>query len=82
MARELTERIIHSFLNNYGRAIFVWMMDEFDAGTSSSLIAEKMDLSRQRVSQWRQQFGEDVSKWDAADMIASCLHSCDYLNET
>lgn len=61
-----TERTAKNFIKMRGRANFKLLLDMFHQQVSGELIAQKFDVSRERVRQWRDIFGQTVTTYEFA----------------
>ena len=50
-----------NFIKNYGVDKLEWLLEQFNLGTSGQVIADELDVSRERVRQWKNAFGGLVS---------------------
>lgn len=50
-------RVAQNIIKSYGYEKFILLLDHFRKGTSGSLIAEEMQVSKQRIHQWKTTLG-------------------------
>ena len=55
--------------NFYGGANFVRIVKDLQSGVSVSTIAAYANVSRQRVYQWREKLGKEVTVWQPNEEI-------------
>lgn len=60
MAKRTTQKIINNFIEKYGKERFRWFINAIATGVSGQVIADEFDVSRERVRQWKEAFGEPV----------------------
>ena len=60
MARS-RERVARNFVENYGPERLSELLEYFAAGESGQAIADRFDVSRERVRQWKNTFGQVVT---------------------
>ena len=51
------ERVARNFIKRYGAHRFRELIQALEAGESGQAIAEKFEVSRERVRQWKNTFG-------------------------
>ena len=54
------ERVARNFIKTYGRTRFHRLLSALAAGESGQAIADEFNVSRERVRQWKNTFGEVV----------------------
>lgn len=52
-------RVAQNFMRTYGRARLVQLLEMFRAGDPGPKIAHTFSVTRQRVHQWKTQFGDE-----------------------
>jgi hypothetical protein len=55
------ERVARNFIKRYGISQFREMLKAFDEMQSGQVIANRLGVSRERVRQWRDVFGETIT---------------------
>lgn len=55
------ERVANNFISRYGGGEFRALLQAFAAGESGQVIAERFGVSRERVRQWKNTFGQVVT---------------------
>lgn len=55
------ERVARNFIKTYGRARFRRLIEALAAGESGQLIANEFGVSRERVRQWKNTFGQVIT---------------------
>lgn len=56
-----SRRIARNFVKTYGRAQFVLTLDMFERQESGQTVADMLGVSRERVRQWRDTFGDTIT---------------------
>jgi hypothetical protein len=75
MAGRSRERIARNFVERYGRDQLKDLLDRFAAGDSGQAIADAYGVSRERVRQWKNAFGSQVTMYQVhADVRAVAEH--------
>ena len=54
------ERVARNFIRTYGRAQFKRLIDGFSANESGQVLATEFSVSRERIRQWKNKFGETI----------------------
>lgn len=54
------ERVARNFIRTYGRAQFKRLIDGFSANESGQALATEFSVSRERIRQWKNKFGETI----------------------
>ena len=57
------ERVARNFIRTYGRTRFHRLLSALAAGESGQAIADEFNVSRERVRQWKNMFGEVVTHY-------------------
>ena len=52
------ERVARNFIKMYGRQRLVWLLTQFAKAQNGQAIADELNVSRERVRQWKNTFGE------------------------
>ena len=55
------KRIARNFIRSYGKKRFKRLLDALSSGESGQVIANEFHVSRERVRQWKNIFGQIVS---------------------
>jgi len=55
------ERVAQNFIQRFGAARFRSLLQAFAAGESGQRIADQLGVSRERVRQWKNTFGQVVT---------------------
>lgn len=58
------ETVAKNFISQYGKARFKRFLKLLRKGTSGETIAEEYGVSRERVRQWKNAFGDVVQTYD------------------
>lgn len=61
MGAESRERIARNFIARHGRRGLARLLDLLASGDSGQEIAAEFDVSRERVRQWKNTFGQSVT---------------------
>jgi hypothetical protein len=59
-----SETVARNFISQYGKAKFKRFLKLLRQGASGEAIAEEYGVSRERVRQWKNAFGEVVQTYD------------------
>ena len=57
------ERVARNFIKSYGRVAFRRLLESLAAGESGQTIANEFGVSRERVRQWKNTFGEVITHY-------------------
>lgn len=57
------ERVTRNFIKKYGRVTFTKLLEALQAQESGQKIGQMLGVSRERVRQWRDTFGETVTMY-------------------
>ena len=68
------ERVARNFIKSYGRSRFRRLLEALAAGESGQKIADEFGVSRQRVRQWKNTFGEVITYYRVYPEIDQLLH--------
>ena len=55
------ERVARNFIKSYGRTRFRRLLEALAAAESGQVIANEFGVSRERVRQWKNTFGETIT---------------------
>ncbi|MCB9777024.1 MAG: helix-turn-helix domain-containing protein [Alphaproteobacteria bacterium] len=55
------QRVARNFIRTYGRTRFRRLLESLAAGQSGQTIADEFGVSRERVRQWKNTFGEVIT---------------------
>lgn len=55
------QRVARNFIRTYGRTRFRRLLESLAAGQSGQAIADEFGVSRERVRQWKNTFGEVIT---------------------
>jgi len=69
------ERVAKNFVKRYGNAGLRKLLTALAAGESGQVIAEEFDVSRERVRQWKNIFGQVVTHYQVHPEVISLLES-------
>ena len=67
------ERVARNFLARYGRAGFRRLLMALADGESGQVIADEFDVSRERVRQWKNTFGQVVTLYQVHPEVQRVL---------
>lgn len=65
--------VARNFIERYGADRFAWLLRCFQEGESGQVIADALDVSRERVRQWKNAFGTTVSFYDLHPEVEGML---------
>lgn len=68
------QRVARNFIKRYGRLHFRRLLDALANGESGQAIANDFDVSRERVRQWKNTFGEVITYYRVYPEIDQILH--------
>ena len=57
------EKVARNFIKTYGRTRFRRLLNALANGESGQVIADEFDVSRERVRQWKNTFGEVITHY-------------------
>ena len=57
------EKVARNFIRTYGRIRFRRLLSALANGESGQAIADEFDVSRERVRQWKNTFGEVITHY-------------------
>jgi len=67
------ERMARNFIKNRGRAKFRTLLDLLEKQESGQVIGDTLGVSRERVRQWRNAFGQTVTLYRVFPEVQRCL---------
>jgi len=68
------QRVARNFIKRYGRLQFRRLLESLANGESGQAIANDFDVSRERVRQWKNTFGEVITYYRVYPEIDQILH--------
>ena len=68
------ERVARNFIKTYGRTRFHRLLSALAAGESGQAIADEFNVSRERVRQWKNTFGDMVTIYQLHPEIEKILN--------
>ncbi len=68
------QRVARNFIKSYGRLRFRRLLDALANGESGQAIANEFGVSRERVRQWKNTFGEVITYYRVYPEIDLILH--------
>lgn len=71
------ERVARNFIKRFGRARLRETLNAFNEPRSGAEIAKKLGVSRERVRQWRNTFGETITFYRLYPETRNLLNSPD-----
>ena len=71
------ERVARNFVRRYGRARLEALLVALASGESGQAIAAEFDVSRERVRQWKNTFGQVVTLYQVHPEVTRLLQSDD-----
>lgn len=67
------ERVARNFISRYGVARLQRLLDALAAGESGQVIADEFQVSRERVRQWKNTFGDTVTIYQVRPEVRAVL---------
>lgn len=67
------QRVARNFIRTYGRTRFRRLLDALAAGESGQAIADEFGVSRERVRQWKNTFGEVITHYRVYPEVSRIL---------
>ena len=67
------QRMVDNFIERYGADRLRAMLDSLADGESGQRIAEELNVSRERVRQWKNAFGQTVTLYQVHPDVARAL---------
>ncbi len=77
MSAESRERIARNFITRHGRRGLARLLDLLASGDSGQEIAAEFDVSRERVRQWKNAFGQSVTFYQVHPEVRRMLEESD-----
>lgn len=68
-----TQTTINNFINKYGKQRFKWFLNAIANGVSGQVIADEFGVSRERVRQWKDTFGDTVTVYELKPEVKNTL---------
>jgi len=68
------ERVARNFIKSYGRQRFRRLLEALAAAESGQVIADEFGVSRERVRQWKNTFGEVITHYRVYPEVDRILH--------
>lgn len=68
-----TNSTINNFIKKYGKDRFKWFLNAIATGVSGQVIAEEFGVSRERVRQWKDTFGDTVLVYQLKPEVKEAL---------
>jgi hypothetical protein len=68
------ERVARNFIKSYGRTRFRELLQALARGESGQRIADGFGVSRERVRQWKNTFGEVITHYRVYPEVDRILH--------
>lgn len=68
------ERVARNFIRTYGRTKFRRLVEALAHGESGQLVADEFGVSRERVRQWKNTFGEVITHYRIYPEVDRILH--------
>lgn len=72
-ATRVRERMARNFIKSRGRAAFRTLLDLLEKQESGQVIGDSLGVSRERVRQWRNAFGQTVTMYRVFPEVQRCL---------
>lgn len=72
------ERVARNFIKTYGRAQFRRLLTALSNGESGQSIADEFNVSRERVRQWKNKFGQIITTYRLHPEINKILKDRSY----
>lgn len=69
------EKVARNFVSRYGVERFHELLRALEAGESGQAIADAFDVSRERVRQWKNSFGQVVTMYQVHPEVRRVLDS-------
>lgn len=67
------ERVAGNFVGRFGVEGLEWLIDALGRGESGQTIADHFDVSRERVRQWKNAFGQVVTLYQVYPEVAALM---------
>lgn len=68
------ERVARNFIKTYGRTKFRRLVEALANGESGQVVADEFGVSRERVRQWKNTFGEVITHYRIYPEVDRILH--------
>lgn len=68
-------RVAGNFVNRFGVEGLRWLLDAIGRGESGQTIADHFDVSRERVRQWKNAFGQVVTLYQVYPEVEALLET-------
>jgi len=68
-----TQTTVNNFINKYGKERFRWFLNAIATGVSGQVIADEFNVSRERVRQWKDTFGDTVTVYQLKPEVKEAL---------
>ncbi len=68
-----SHRVATNFINRFGVENLQWLLDALARGESGQSIADRFDVSRERVRQWKNTFGQVVTVYQVHPEVQKLL---------
>ena len=68
------ERVARNFIKAYGRMRFRHLLESLARSESGQVIADEFGVSRERVRQWKNTFGEVITHYRVYPEVDRILH--------
>lgn len=68
-----TQTTVNNFIKNYGKDRFKWFLNAIATGVSGQVIADEFGVSRERVRQWKNAFGDTVTVYQLKPEVKQTL---------
>lgn len=72
-APRVRERMARNFIKSRGREAFRTLLDLLEKQESGQVIGDTLGVSRERVRQWRNAFGETITLYRVYPEVQRCL---------
>jgi hypothetical protein len=71
------ERVARNFVERYGADRFCRLIQALSGGESGQAIADEFSVSRERVRQWKNTFGQVLTLYQLHPEVQEVLTECD-----
>lgn len=68
-----TQTTVNNFIKKYGKQRFKWFLNAISNGVSGQVIADEFGVSRERVRQWKDTFGDTVTVYQLKPEVKNAL---------
>ncbi len=69
----MPERVARNFIDRYGAERLEWLLQALARGESGQLIADAFAVSRERVRQWKNAFGQTLTLYQVHPEVQRVL---------